>query len=310
MMTVPPKRVKIVEVGPRDGLQNEKKPITTEDKFTFIRMLAEAGHKHIELTSFVRPDAIPQLADSTELVEMVNHHRFAPDIQFSALVPNMKGLEKALELGIKEIALFVATSDSFSQRNINATIDESYARIAPVAKAALDVGVKVRGYLSTVFGCPYEGDVPVNKVVDGCKRLEDLGVYEISLGDTTGIGTPLQVLVMLDVLFATISPYKLAMHFHDTRGMALANTLAALDMGIVNYDASAGGLGGCPYAKGASGNVATEDLVYLFHSMNVQTGIDMTKLVAASQFMLDKLGVESPSRIHRLFLPNSPTNAA
>lgn len=300
MMTVPPKRVKIVEVGARDGLQNEKKPIATADKFTFIKMLAEAGHKHIELTSFVRPDSIPQLADAAELVTMVNHHHFAPDIQFSALVPNMKGLEKALELGIKEIALFVATSDSFSQRNINATVDESYDRIAPVAKAALDAGLRVRGYLSTVFGCPYEGDVPVSKVVEGCKRLEDLGVYEISLGDTTGIGTPLQVLTMLDVLFATVQPHKLAMHFHDTRGMALANTLAALDMGIVNYDASAGGLGGCPYAKGASGNVATEDLVYLFHSMGVQTGIDMKKLIAASQFMLDKLGVESPSKVHRI----------
>lgn len=300
MMTVPPKRVRIVEVGARDGLQNEKKPIATADKFTFIKLLAEAGHKHIELTSFVRPDAIPQLADAAELVAMVNAHRFAPDMQFSALVPNLRGLEKAQELGVKEIALFVATSDSFSKRNINATVAESYARVAPVAEAALQAGMRVRGYLSTVFGCPYEGEVPVSAVVDGCKRLEDLGVYEVSLGDTTGVGTPLQVQEVLDVLAASINPHKLAMHFHDTRGMAVANTLAALDMGIVNYDASAGGLGGCPYAKGASGNVATEDLVYLFHSMQVQTGIDMQKLITASQFMLGKLGVESPSKVHRV----------
>lgn len=301
MMTVPPKRVKITEVGARDGLQNEKKPIATADKFTFVKMLADAGHKHIELTSFVRPDAIPQLSDAVELVGMVNAARFAPDLQFSALVPNLKGLEKAAELGVKEIALFVATSDSFSKRNINATVAESYDRVKPVAEAARAAGMKVRGYLSTVFGCPYEGDVAVSKVVEGCKRLTDLGCYEISLGDTTGVGTPMQVQEVLDVLLATQNPHKLAMHFHDTRGMAVANTLAALDMGIVSYDASAGGLGGCPYAQGASGNVATEDLVYLFHSMHIHTGIDMGKLIAASQFMLSKLGVESPSKVHRVF---------
>lgn len=300
MMTVPPKRVKITEVGPRDGLQNEKKPIATADKFHFIKLLAAAGHKHIEITSFVRPDAIPQLADAVELTGIVNGHSFAPAVQFSALVPNMKGLEKAIELGVKEIALFVATSDSFSKRNINATVDESYERVRPVAQAALDAGLKVRGYLSTVFGCPYEGNVPVSKVVEGCKRLEGLGCYEISLGDTTGVGTPMQVQEVLDVLLASMNPHKLAMHFHDTRGMAVANTLASLDMGIASYDASAGGLGGCPYAKGASGNVATEDLVYLFESMGVQTGIDMDKLVAASGFMLDKLGVKSPSKIHNV----------
>lgn len=300
MLSVPPKRVKIVEVGPRDGLQNERLPIATEDKFTFVKMLAEAGNKHIELTSFVRPDAIPQLADAEALTKLVKAHRFAPDIHFPALVPNRKGLEKALELGIKEIAVFVATSDSFSQRNINATVAESYERLKPVAEMALQAGVKIRGYLSTVFGCPYEGEIAVSKVVDGCKRLMDLGVYEISLGDTIGIATPMQVQEVLDVLFATINPHQLAAHFHDTRGMAVANALAALDMGIVTFDASAGGLGGCPYAKGASGNVATEDLVYLFHSMQVQTGIDMQKLLAASQFMLGKLGKESPSKLHRV----------
>jgi hydroxymethylglutaryl-CoA lyase len=301
MMTVPPKRVKIVEVGARDGLQNEKLPVSTKDKFTFIKKLAEAGHKYIELTSFVRPDAIAQLADAEALVQMVSAHNFSPDIRFSALVPNLKGLEKAQALGVREIAVFVATSNAFSQRNINATVTESFERLKPVAKQALDAGIRVRGYLSTVFGCPYEGEIAVSQVVDGCKRLEDLGVYEISLGDTTGVATPMQVQMVLDVLLATINPYQLAMHFHDTRGMAVANTLAALDMGIVNYDASAGGLGGCPYAKGASGNVATEDLVYLFDSMQVQTGIDLQKLISASQFMLQKLGIESPSKVHRVF---------
>lgn len=300
MLTVPPKRVKIVEVGPRDGLQNERLPIATEDKFTFVNMLAEAGHRHIELTSFVRPDAIPQLADAEALVQMVSTRGFGPDMHFSALVPNRKGMEKALELGIKEIAFFVATSDSFSQRNINASVEESYERLKPVAEMAQEAGVKIRGYLSTVFGCPYEGEIAVSKVVDGCKRLIELGAYEISLGDTIGIATPMQVQEVLDVLFATVNPHQLAAHFHDTRGMAVANALAALDMGIVTFDASAGGLGGCPYAKGASGNVATEDLVYLFHSMQVQTGIDMQKLLAASQFMLGKLGKESPSKLHRV----------
>lgn len=300
MLSVPPRYVRIVEVGPRDGLQNERLPVATEDKFTFVKMLAEAGHKHIELTSFVRHDAIPQLADAEALTRMVNAHGFAPDMHFPVLVPNLKGLEKALELGIKEIALFVATSDSFSQRNINATVTESYERLKPVAEMSLTAGVKIRGYLSTVFGCPYEGEIPASKVVEGCKRLTDLGVYEISLGDTIGIATPTQVQEVLDVLFASCNPYQLAVHFHDTRGMAVANALAALDMGIVTFDASAGGLGGCPYARGASGNVATEDLVYLFHSMGVQTGIDMRKLLAASQFMLGKLGKESPSKLHRV----------
>ncbi|MBM3617812.1 MAG: hydroxymethylglutaryl-CoA lyase [Alphaproteobacteria bacterium] len=300
MFTTPPKKVRIVEVGPRDGLQNEKKPIDTADKFEFIRLLAEAGHTDIELTSFVRPDAIPQLSDAVELVTLVNAHKFPRKINFSALVPNQKGLEKAAELGVKEIALFLATSDSFSKRNINATVDESFERVKPVAKAALDAGIRVRGYLSTVYGCPYEGDVPLERVVSTAKRLQDLGVYEISLGDTTGVGTPRQVQEILDVLLLTMPADQLAAHFHDTRGMAAANALAALDMGITSFDSSAGGLGGCPYAKGASGNVATEDLVYMFESMGIHTGIDMVKLMEASRFMLSKLGVESASKVHRV----------
>lgn len=294
-----PQKVRIVEVGPRDGLQNEKKPVATEDKFRFVQMLAESGLRDIELTSFVRPDAIPQLADAVELVGMLRAQPI-PHVRFSALVPNMKGLEKAIELGIKEIALFLATSDSFSQRNINATVDESFVRVKPVADAALQAGIRVRGYLSTVYGCPYEGDVPLERVIATAKRLQDLGVYEISLGDTTGVATPVQVQQVLDVLLANIPATQLAAHFHDTRGMAAANALAALDMGITTFDASAGGLGGCPYAKGASGNVATEDLVYLFHSAGIATGVDMEKLLIASHFMLETLGVQSPSKLHRV----------
>lgn len=299
MLTNLPNQVRIVEVGPRDGLQNEKKPIATADKFEFVKRLVAAGLKNIELTSFVRPDAIPQLADAVELVEMLNNQPVA-HVTFSALVPNMKGLEKAMALNVKEIALFLAASDSFSKRNINATVDESFERVRPVADAALAAGIRVRGYLSTVYGCPNEGSVPLQRVVDTAKRLRDLGAYEISLGDTTGVGTPRQVQEVLAALSREIPMTQLAAHFHDTRGMAVANSLAALEMGVTNFDSSAGGLGGCPYAKGASGNVATEDLVYLFESMGVSTGVDMQKLIAASAFMLDKLGVQSPSKVHKI----------
>lgn len=294
------KAIRLVEVGPRDGLQNEKKPISTEDKFTFIQKLVAAGHRNIEVTSFVKPSAIPQLSDARELVGMLNAADWPEDVTFSALVPNQRGLDAAMELGVKEIALFLAASDAFSQKNINATVDESFARVEPVAQAALDAGIKVRGYLSTVFGCPYEGDIGIPKVVDAARRLADLGVYEISLGDTTGVGTPLHVSHVLEEVLKYIPRHQLAMHFHDTRGMALANTVASLQMGIAHYDASAGGLGGCPYAAGASGNVATEDLVYLFHSMELETGINIPKLVEAADFMLDKVGVESPSKLHRI----------
>lgn len=296
-----PERVLIVEVGPRDGLQNEKKPVNVDDKFTFIRLLTEAGLKSIEATSFVKPEAIPQLSDSSELIARINAHGFSSDITFSALVPNMRGLEKAIEYGVKEIALFLATSDSFSKRNINASVSESFERVKPVADKALTAGIKVRGYLSTVYGCPYEGKIAVEKVIDTTRRLEDLGVYEISLGDTIGVATPLQVQEILEALFKTVPACKFAAHFHDTRGMAAANSLAALQMGITTFDASAGGLGGCPYANGASGNVATEDLIYMFGSMGIQTGVDMEKLLKASHFIVDKLGIESPSKLHRIF---------
>lgn len=300
MLNKLPETVRIVDVGPRDGLQNEKKPIATEDKVKFIRMLVEAGLKNVEATSFVKPEAIPQLADSVEVITQLNAHAWLADVSFSCLVPNMRGFEKALELGVREIALFVATSDSFSKRNINATVDESFERIKPVAEAALAAGVKVRGYLSTVYGCPYEGDVSPARVLEVAQRLQALGVYEISLGDTTGIGTPLQVQRTLEILLNVMPKRLIAMHFHDTLGMAMANILASLDMGIATFDASAGGIGGCPYAKGASGNVATEDLVYLCESLGIHTGVDLLGLMKASSFMLGKLGIESPSKLHRV----------
>lgn len=296
-----PEHVKVVEVGPRDGLQNEKQPVSTEDKFRFICLLADAGIRHIELTSFVKPEAIPQLADAVELMRRVNAHNFPEGMCFSCLVPNMRGLERAKEFNVEEIAVFLAASDAFSIRNINANIEASFVRIQPVMEEALRSGMRVRGYVSTAFGCPYEGLVPVDKVLAVAARLLDMGAYEISLGDTIGIANPLQVRQVLDVIAAHIPAEKLAMHFHDTYGMAVANILTALEMGITAFDASAGGLGGCPYAKGASGNVATEDVLHLLHSMHIDTGVQMEKLVKASQFVLNKLGKESLSKSHHAF---------
>ena len=300
MLRNPPDSVRIFEVGPRDGLQNEKQPVSTEDKFTFIQKLVEAGLTHIELTSFVRPDAIPQLSDAKALTDKVNAASFHDALQFSCLVPNMKGMEAAHAQGVKEVAVFIATSDSFSQRNINCTVEESYGRIKPVIDFALQHNIRVRGYLSTVFGCPYEGDIAPQKVLDGVQHLLDMGVYEVSLGDTIGIGHPLQVQEVLHQLLQHVPREKLAMHFHDTRGLALANILISLEAGITAFDSSAGGLGGCPYAKGASGNVATEDVVYLMESMGIKTGVNLEKLVEASSFMLRTIGRESPSKIHRV----------
>lgn len=291
-----PTHITLVEVSPRDGLQNEARPIALEDKLRFIRLLEDAGLKEIEATSFVRPDAIPQLADGAELMAQL---MAAPKAHYSVLVPNMKGLEKALAAGVREVAVFVATSDAFSLRNINADVETSYTRIAPVVKGARDAGLKVRGYLSTVFGCPYEGEIAPAKVQAGVERLLALGCYEVSLGDTTGIANPVQVKEVLGLLLKNVEPCQLAGHFHDTYGMAIANIMACLEMGLSRFDASAGGLGGCPYARGASGNVATEDVLWLCQSLGIHTGVDVTKVIAASRFLLAKLGRESLSKTHR-----------
>ena len=279
-MRIPVDTVKIVEVGPRDGLQNEKVTIPLEAKVEYITALSDAGLRVIEAGAFVSPKWVPQMADTAEVYANIPKD---PGVEYPVLVPNMKGLDRAIETGVKSISIFTAASDTFNKRNINMSIDESFANYAPVAARARAEGMKVRGYVSTAFGCPYEGDVAPEKVLEVSARLLDLGCYEVSVGDTIGVGTPVQVQGVIGILLQVIPASKLAMHFHDTRGTALANTLAALEMGIATFDASSGGLGGCPYAPGASGNMATEDLVYMLEKMGIDTAVDLNLLVAASQ---------------------------
>jgi len=285
--------VKIVEVGPRDGLQNEKVVIPTDVKINYITALADAGLRVIEAGAFVSPKWVPQMADTADVYRDIPKD---PGVDFPVLVPNMKGLESAIEAGVKSIAIFTAASETFNKRNINMSIDESFENYAPVAARAREEGIRVRGYVSTAFGCPYEGDVAPEKVLEVCARLLDLGCTEVSVGDTIGVGTPMQVQGVIGVLLQVIPARKLAMHFHDTRGTALANTLAALEMGIGTFDTSAGGLGGCPYAPGASGNMATEDLVYMLDAMAIETGVDLNRLVAASSIIAPYLDHPLPGR--------------
>lgn len=290
--------VRIVEVGPRDGLQNEKTILDTNSKMQFIEMLIEAGFSTIEATSFVRSEKIPQMSDAKELIEGLK----AKSINFDmlpCLVPNLKGFEIANDLGIKEIAVFTATSEEFNKKNINATIDESLERIRLVCLEAKKHKVKVRGYISTVFGCPYEGDTSLDTLKLVLDKLFSFGCYEVSLGDTIGIGHPEQVKKIYQFLKTTTDMSKIAWHFHDTRGMALANIFSAYQEGARTFDSSAGGLGGCPYAKGASGNVASEDVVQMFDLMGISTGIDLSKLVKASTFILSKLGRASASKAYQ-----------
>ena len=292
-MRIPIESVKIVEVGPRDGLQNEKVTIPTEAKVEYITALADSGLKVIEAGAFVSPKWVPQMADTGEVYRDIPKD---PGVEYPVLVPNMKGLERAIDAGVKSIAIFTAASDTFNQHNINMTIDESFANYAPVAARASAEGIRVRGYVSTAFGCPYEGDVPPEKVLEVTARLLDLGCYEVSVGDTIGVGTPMQVQGVIGILLQVIPARKLAMHFHDTRGTALANTLAALEMGIATFDASSGGLGGCPYAPGASGNLATEDLIYMLDHMGIETGVSLDRLVAASLIVAPYLDHPLPGR--------------
>lgn len=299
-----PKKVRIVEVGPRDGLQNEKTIVSLSDKVTFIKMLADAGLHEIEANSFVRAEKIPQMSDGVELYKNLSTIDSLKKTKLISLVPNEKGLENALASGVKEIAIFTATSNTFNQKNINATIDESLKRIDLVMAKANKEGLKTRGYISTVFGCPYEGATSLTELKRVARHLENLGVSEISLGDTIGIANPKQVQEVIDFLKSDFNLDFFAMHFHDTRGMAVANVLASLQMGLTSFDSSAGGLGGCPYAKGASGNVATEDLVFLFSSMGIETGIDMDKLSKASSFILGKLNKASSSKNLTAYLAN------
>jgi hydroxymethylglutaryl-CoA lyase len=296
MLNSLPKKVRIVEVGPRDGLQNEKTIVSLEDKVTFIKMLAQAGLHEIEANSFVRAEKIPQMSDGMELYSSLVNDGSLKNTKLISLVPNEKGLDNALSVGVKEIAVFTATSNTFNLKNINATVDESLKRIDGVMARANKEGLKTRAYISTVFGCPYEGKTSIAELKRVAYHLENLGVHEISLGDTIGVANPLQVKETIEFLKADFNLNFFAMHFHDTRGMAVANILASLELGITSFDSSAGGLGGCPYAKGASGNVATEDLVYLFSNMGIETGIDMEKLAQASSFILGKLSKTSASK--------------
>src|SRR5436190_3814028 len=303
--------VKVVEVGPRDGLQNEKVVIPLQAKVSYIEALGDAGLKVIEAGAFVSPKWVPQMADTADVYAEIPKD---PGVEYPVLVPNMKGLERAIEVGVKSIAIFTAASESFNKRNINMTIDESFENFAAVVPRALNEGMRVRGYVSTAFGCPYEGEVPPEKVLEVCARLLDLGCYEVSVGDTIGVGTPMQVQGVIGMLLQVIPATKLAMHFHDTRGTALANTLASLEMGIATYDASSGGLGGCPYAPGASGNMATEDLVYMLDHMAIETGLDLKRLVKASSIVAPYLDHPLPRRYlqacTRAAVPAAPATAA
>ncbi|GIL17546.1 MAG: hydroxymethylglutaryl-CoA lyase [Oligoflexia bacterium] len=295
-------KVTIVEVGLRDGLQNEKFQLTTEQKVQFAHKLIDAGIERIELGAFVRPDWIPQMAGSKDVIDQVlqaTTPKTNKKIQAAALVPNERGMQDALETKIKEIAIFAAASESFSKKNINCTIEESFERFVPVMKLAKKNKIKVRGYLSTCFGCPYEGNVPEKKVVELAKRLYKMGCYEISIGDTIGVASPAQVESLFKKLKKVIPVKKLAGHFHDTRGTALANIYAAYKLGVRVFDTSLGGLGGCPYAPGSAGNVATEDVVYMFDQMKIKTGIDLKKLIKTNTWVSTLMGKELPSRVSK-----------
>ena len=290
--------VRVVEVGPRDGLQNEKVLISTEQKIQFINMLAEAGLPVVEATSFVSPRAIPQLSDASAV--MAGLTRFSTT-EYPVLVPNLKGMERALAAGVRSVAVFTAASESFTRHNINATIAESLANFRPVVALAQQEGVPVRGYISTVFGCPYEGTVAPEQVLTVAQALIEMGIGELSLGDTIGVATPNQVVDVLGLLMdeGAIPVERLAVHFHDTRGTALANVLMALQLGISIVDSSAGGLGGCPYAPGAAGNLATEDLLYMLHGMGIHTGVNLEKVVAATRFIAPLLGHAPTSKYYQ-----------
>ncbi|WP_340378878.1 hydroxymethylglutaryl-CoA lyase [Streptomyces sp. SS7] len=299
-MTVPaqdlPARVRIHEVGARDGLQNEKSAVPTEVKAEFIRRLADAGLTTIEATSFVHPKWVPQLADAEDLFPRVAD----VPVALPVLVPNQRGLDRALTLGARRIAVFASATESFARANLNRTLDESLGVFEPVVRRAKDEGVHVRGYVSMCFGDPWEGAVPLHQVVRVCRALRDMGCDELSLGDTIGVATPGHVLELLALLNEEGVPTNvLGVHFHDTYGQALANTYAALEHGVTTVDASAGGLGGCPYAKSATGNLATEDLVWMLHGLGIDTGVDLGRLVATSVWMADHLGRPSPSRTVR-----------
>ncbi|HZG79266.1 MAG TPA: hydroxymethylglutaryl-CoA lyase [Brevibacillus sp.] len=288
MLDLTPRQIRVVEVGPRDGLQNEAQFVPTQDKIAWINHMSRTGIPYIEITSFVHPKWIPALADAAEVAKGIER---VPGVTYAALVPNVRGLERALEADVDEVSLFMSASETHNQRNINKSIADTFPILEETARAALAAGKTVRGYVSTVFGCPDEGRVSVDNIIRVTQRLLEMGVREISLGDTIGVAHPGQVHQVLEALLKHVPSERLAMHFHDTYGMAIANTLIALDMGISTFDSSLGGLGGCPYAPGASGNMATEDLLYLLDGLHMTTGIHREQLLASARLLEERTGL-------------------
>ncbi len=294
-----PKSVRIVEVGPRDGLQNEKQPIASEHKIELVNDLADAGLTVIEAGSFVNPKWVPQMAGSDDIFKHITRH---PGVTYAALIPNLQGFERALEAGATEMAVFAAASEGFSQKNINCSIAESLKRFEPVMERAQALNIPVRTYVSCAVGCPYDGDIAPEKVAEVSKTLFDMGCYEISLGDTIGVGTPNTVKRAIEATMKLVPVAHLATHMHDTYGQALANIYASLEMGVATIDSSVSGLGGCPYANGASGNVATEDVVYMLNGLGIEHGVNLSKLVAASDKISQVLQRPNGSKVARAFL--------
>jgi hydroxymethylglutaryl-CoA lyase len=291
-----PREVTVYEVGPRDGLQNERVTVSLSDKLRLVEALLNSGIRQLELTSFVSPKWIPQLADAEDLAR---HIKAPPDARLTALCPNLKGLQRAVASGMQHVAVFMSASETHNQKNVNKSMADSLASSREVIGEAVRLGLSVRGYVSTVWGCPYEGEVDVRKAVAVARQLHDFGCYQVSLGDTIGCGTPAQTDRILDAMFAELPAAALALHMHDTRGMALANSLVGLQRGITTFDASIGGMGGCPYAPGAAGNLATEDLVYMLRGMGVTTGVDLGRLVEAGQVAASIVGRALPGKVHQ-----------
>jgi hydroxymethylglutaryl-CoA lyase len=302
-----PVDVTLYEVGPRDGLQNESRLIPTDDKVRFIDALSDTGLRAIEITSFVNPKWIPQLADAVQVAQRVKR---APGVRYSALVPNRQGFDAAMTAGMQEIAVFLSASETHNKKNVNKTIAATLQAFGEVIPPALERGVKVRAYVSTVYGCPYEGKVDPAKALELCRALRSMGCYQISLGDTIGVANPRQVRDVLSRVLAETPIDAVAVHFHDTRGTALANILVAVEMGVTTVDAALGGLGGCPYAPGASGNVATEDVVYMLEEMGVKTGVDLDRLIDCSRLASSLVGHEMPSKYYRAAIGARQRSAA
>lgn len=291
-----PDRVSVYEVSPRDGLQNEAVTVATTRKLRLVEALVSAGLRRIEVSSFVSPKWVPQLADAEEVARLSPQ---SSEVNYSALCPNVRGLERAVAAGLSEVCVFISASETHNQKNVNKSIDDTLRVFEGVLSKARTAGVRVRGYVSTVWGCPYEGTVPLESALSVARKLVELGCYQLSLGDTIGVGTPVQTQQIVRAFLQEFEPEQLALHLHDTRGTALANVLVGLELGIRTFDASVGGLGGCPYAPGAAGNLATEDLVYTLHGMGIETGIDPEVLLQAGQVASAIVGRELPGKVHR-----------